>query len=181
MLPNANRAAGASPSAAASGPRIDWSERADPPLYRAELWPHRALQRSGLRIVMIVAALGFALPLAAVAGSLAFWGLLPFCLGGLWILWAGLAVSTREGELVEELFLWRDEIRVERREPRGRILRWQAFPGFVVANLRTDGPVPDYLTLTGGGREIELGTFLTAAERVALKSEIERHLARIGR
>jgi uncharacterized membrane protein len=36
--------------------------------------------------------------------------------------------------------------------------------------------VPQYLTLSGGGRVVELGAFLTEAERVALKGEIERLL-----
>jgi hypothetical protein len=38
------------------------------------------------------------------------------------------------------------------------------------------GPVPHYLTLSGGGRVVELGAFLTEAERVTLKGEIERLL-----
>ncbi|MGF1446026.1 MAG: DUF2244 domain-containing protein [Pikeienuella sp.] len=175
-----NVAGGAGSSAAGGrGASIDWPERGDPPLYRAELWPHRSLRPQDRRLVMLLAAAGFSMPLAASLGSLAFWGLLPFCAMGMAILWTGLAVSSRQGRLTEELTLWRDEIRVERREPSGRVLRWQAFPGFVQTNLRRDGPVPAYLTLSGGGREIELGTFLTATERKSLKGEIEGHLARL--
>lgn len=128
-------------------------------------------------MILIAATAGFSLPLAAVAGTAAFWGLLPFCIGGLGVLWAGLSRSDRDGRLREELTLWRDEIRVERREPSGKVLRWQAFPGFVHAHIRTRGPVPAYLTLTGGGREIELGRALTPEERIDLKAELEKALA----
>ena len=180
MALNDDRAAGAkAPAAAASGPAptLDWEERHDPPLYRATIWPHRSKTPGGARTILIGAAAGFSLPLIAAAGTLAFWGLLPFCLAGLGMLGAGLARSARDGRLVEELTLWRDEIRVERREPTGRVLRWRAFPGFVHAQLYPQGPVKPYLTLTGGGREIELGRALTAPERLALKSEIDAALA----
>jgi uncharacterized membrane protein len=36
--------------------------------------------------------------------------------------------------------------------------------------------VPQYLTLRGAGREVELGAFLTEAERVSLESELRRAL-----
>jgi uncharacterized membrane protein len=36
------------------------------------------------------------------------------------------------------------------------------------------GPVPQYLTLQGGDREVELGAFLTPPERVGLKDTLER-------
>jgi uncharacterized membrane protein len=34
------------------------------------------------------------------------------------------------------------------------------------------GPVPQYLTMKGEGREVELGAFLTAEERRRLAAEI---------
>ncbi|GMG84381.1 DUF2244 domain-containing protein [Paralimibaculum aggregatum] len=180
MAPHDETTAGAeAPAVAASGPgaAADWEERNDPPLYRATIWPHRSRIPGGRRRIMLIAAAGFSMPLLAAAGTRAFWGLLPFCLAGLGMLWLGLARSAREGRLVEELTLWRDEIRVERREPTGRVLRWRAFPGFVHAHLHPRGPVKPYLTLTGGGREIELGRALTAPERIALKAEIDAALA----
>ena len=78
----------------------------------------------------------------------------------------------------ERLTLWRDEMRVERREPDGRVLRWQADPMRVRLRLHKEAKVEDYLTLAGGGREIELGAFLSPEERVALADEIEAALTR---
>jgi uncharacterized membrane protein len=41
----------------------------------------------------------------------------------------------------------------------------------------TGGPVPQYLTLKGGGREVELGAFLSEDERRTLKDDLHRRLA----
>ena len=43
----------------------------------------------------------------------------------------------------------------------------------------TGGPVPNYLTLQGGPREVELGAFLSQDERVALRAEVQAALARL--
>jgi hypothetical protein len=40
----------------------------------------------------------------------------------------------------------------------------------------TQGPVPQYLTLRGNGREVELGAFLSEEERVALRDEVHSRL-----
>jgi len=56
-------------------------------------------------------------------------------------------------------------------------LDWEANPYWVrVALHAKGGPVPNYLTLSGGGREVELGAFLSPPERVELKSLLEREL-----
>jgi uncharacterized membrane protein len=38
------------------------------------------------------------------------------------------------------------------------------------------GPVPEYITLAGGPREVELGAFLSEEERVTLAPELRRAL-----
>jgi uncharacterized membrane protein len=81
--------------------------------------------------------------------------------------------------LREELTLWPDEMRVERFEPDGRVLRWTAVPQWVSVTLHPNGArVRNYLTLRGGGREIELGAFLGADERATLRREIDAALVR---
>ena len=37
----------------------------------------------------------------------------------------------------------------------------------------TGGPVPHYVTLSGNGREVEIGAFLSEEERVELFSELQ--------
>ena len=43
----------------------------------------------------------------------------------------------------------------------------------------TAGPVPNYLTLQGGPREVELGAFLSEEERLALRDEVQAALVRL--
>ena len=40
----------------------------------------------------------------------------------------------------------------------------------------TEGPVANYITLTGNGREVELGAFLSEDERKTLYEELEQLL-----
>jgi len=179
MTTNGDAAGAHPPAALHPGTWVEWRERQDAPLYSVALWPHRALGRSGKRTVMIIAALGFAMPLVPAFGTPVFWGLLPFEAAALGFLWLGFRRSDADGRLTEVLTLWRDEMRVERTEPSGRVLRWQAKPSFVRLGLRADGgKVENYLTLRGGGREIELGAFLSPDERLRLHDEITQALTR---
>jgi uncharacterized membrane protein len=38
------------------------------------------------------------------------------------------------------------------------------------------GPVPNYVTLTGDGREVEIGAFLSEEERIALYGDLTQKL-----
>lgn len=116
-------------------------------------------------------------PLLAVLGSPVLWGLLPFLLATIAAVWWALERSYRDGEIVEDLALTADQITLVRHGPRGRRQDWQANPHWVRLTLHAkDGPVPDYLTLSGNGREVELGAFLTRSERVALRGELADRL-----
>lgn len=131
-------------------------------------------------MVLALACLGLAVPLLPAIGTPVFWGLLPFEIGALGLLWIGFSRSNRDGALSEILTLWRDEMRVERREPSGRVLRWRADPYWVRLSLHPEGrKVENYLTLRGSGREIELGAFLSPDERSEVKEELEAALGQI--
>ena len=68
-------------------------------------------------------------------------------------------------------------MRLDRREPDGTRRDWEANPYWVRARLHPrGGPVENYITLQGGPREVELGAFLSADERVALHHELEEAL-----
>ncbi len=154
--------------------------RSDPPVYAVRLWPNRSLPRRGFLVVMVLAAAGMSLPLTATLGApMVALALVPHLLLALGLLWWFIRRSYRDGELEEELRLWPDEIEVERREPRGGVRRWRANPYWVRLKLDPKGRSENYLTLAGGGREIELGAFLSPEERAALAEEIESALGRI--
>lgn len=145
---------------------------------RLRLWPHRSLSARGFVWFVGGTALLISVPLFAVLGTLILWGLLPFIAAAVAGIWWALARSWRDGELTEVLTLSRDRIALVRRAPDGAEQRWEANPYWVAVRLYpTAGKVPHYLTLKGEGREVELGAFLSEAERIALADELREALA----
>ncbi len=118
------------------------------------------------------------LPLISIGGTAVFWGLLPFLALAFSGVWYAIRKNGRNLMLSETLSIWRDEVRVERFEVNGTSLRWQAEPMRVRVQVHNDAKIEDYLTLSGGGRVIELGSFLAPEERLALADDIERALTR---
>ena len=175
-LPWDYAAGGVPPAARVSGPL--WRERHDRPVYDVTIWPNQSLTRRGYRIALAAAAAGLALPLIGLLGTDVFWPLLAFLVVPFLALRFAFRRNARALRIEERLQIWRDEVRVERREPSGRVLRWQAEPMRIRLRLHEDGKVRNYLTLSGGGREIELGAFLSPEERLALAGEIEAGLTR---
>ncbi len=144
---------------------------------RLHLWPYRSLPRKGF-VGFIAVTCGLILvPMLAVLGSPVLWGLLPFFAVAVGGTWYALSKSYRDGEIVEDLSFAPDSLTLTRHGPRGQRREWQANPHWVRLSLHpTGGPVPNYLTLTGNGREVELGAFLSEDERVQLRDELQSKL-----
>lgn len=157
-----------------SGALLQGSQR---PLAHLRLWPFRSLSRRGfVRFIAVTAAL-LAVPLIPLVGSPVLWGILPFLLLAIWGIWAALSRSYRDGEITEDLILWPDRITLTRQGPGLRRQSWEANPHWVTVMLHEKGgPVPQYLTLRGAGREVELGAFLSEDERLALRAEMRQRL-----
>lgn len=155
----------------------EWLPAPDETQARLHLWPYRSLPRKGFVLFIGATCLLILVPMLAVLGSPVLWGILPFFALAIWGLWAALARSYRDGEIVEDLALSRDSLTLTRHGPRGRRQDWQANPYWVSVQLHpTGGPVPNYLTLKGNGREVELGAFLSEDERLALRDELQTRL-----
>ncbi|MDE3080073.1 MAG: DUF2244 domain-containing protein [Paracoccaceae bacterium] len=156
-----------------------WTD-GDLPVAELHLWPNRSLPRGGFVLIIAATAALFLVPLLALVGSPELWGVLPFAVltgGGLWLAFRS---NYRSGKLIERLRLWPNRIEINRHEPDGRQLDWTANPHWIRIALHAEGgPVEQYLTLKGSGREVELGAFLSPEERVALKDQIERAIARL--
>lgn len=147
---------------------------------RLHLWPYRSLPRRGMVWFIGGTAALITVPLVGLLGSPVLWGLLPFLLAAIAGIWWALDRSFRDGEIVEDLRLTADLISLTRHGPKGRRQDWQANPHWVKVTLHPKGgPVTDYLTLTGGGREVELGAFLTPAERGQIAADLRSRLARL--
>ncbi|WBL32275.1 DUF2244 domain-containing protein [Sinirhodobacter sp. HNIBRBA609] len=154
-----------------------WSED-EAGTVRLRLWPYRSLPRRGFVAFIGVTAGFLAVPLLAVLGSKILWALLPFLLATIWAIWFALSRSYRSGEVLEELTLSAERITLTHRAPRSDPLIWETNAYWVQPTLHpTGGRVPDYLTLRGGPREVEIGAFLTPEERRALFRELLQHLA----
>ncbi len=151
-----------------------------PVVAQVVLHPHRSLSARGFAVVMLVTWLLCLVPLVPLLGTLALWVMLPFLLGILVALWVSIRRNTRDGELCEELILWPDRIRVRRHNPRGPEQSWEANPYWTRLTIHPEGgPVENYLTLRGNGREIELGAFLSPEERLLLHRNLSRALAHL--
>ena len=144
-----------------------------------ELWPHRSLPRRGFAAFIAITAVLICVPLSAALGTPVLWFLLvPFAIV-VALTWALIERSYRDGDLIEELRLTRDRMRLVRRDPDGRRRDWEANPYWVRVRLHPKGPVENYLTLSGGPREVELGAFLSPEERATLKDDLDRALLRV--
>ncbi len=145
---------------------------------RLHLWPHRSLtQRGFVWFVGLTLAL-IAVPLLAILGSPVLWGLLPFIGATVWAIWFALRKTGRDRDIVEDLVLSPARMTLSRHGPNGQRQDWEANPHWVrVDCYPAGGPVPNYLTLTGGPRVVEIGAFLSAEERLALRLDLTAALA----
>src|SRR4051812_38316237 len=129
---NGGNRSGAGAGAAAPDP----FRRNDPPVLTLTLWPNRSLTRNGSSWLLGVVAGGLAVPLFALAGTRAAWGLLPFLVAAFVALYIAIRRNYRDGMMSEELRLWPDLITVVRRDPGGRVRRWHANPFWVRLRLK---------------------------------------------
>jgi uncharacterized membrane protein len=142
------------------------------------LWPYRSLPRRGFVWFIGGTSALIALPLVTVLGSPVLWGLLPFLVLAVAGIWLALQRSYRDGEIVEDLTLTSQNVTLIRTGPRNARAEWQANPHWVRVELHeTGGPVPQYVTLRGGPRPVEIGSFLSEEERVKLSAELRAAFA----
>ena len=137
------------------------------------LWPHQSLQPRGFVWFIGLTFAFILLPLMAVLGSVALWALLPFLLLALAAMWLALARSRRDAQVSEVLTLTQDHAHLIRRTPNGPDQEWDCNRYWARPDIHPrGGPVPHYVTLTGAGRVVEIGAFLSEQERVALYGEL---------
>lgn len=152
-----------------------------PPALHLSLWPHRSLPRKGFAWFILLTFAMLMLPLFAALGTVVLWGLLPFLMGALALMWYFLDRSYKDGELREDLRLWSDHVELLRSNPRKPPQAWGANPHWArVEIIAKNGPVENYVTLTGNGRTVEIGAFLSPGERKQLFGELNDALKRIS-
>jgi len=142
-----------------------------------EVWPYNSLKPKGFVLFLGSTFVLISLPLFNVLGTTVFWGLLPFLLVAFMGVWFALRRSLNDRQILEQLTLSQEEIALIRQNPTGEHKRWVCSPYWAKLKIyETEGPVANYITLTGNGREVELGSFLSEDERKTLYEELERLL-----
>lgn len=140
---------------------------------RLSLWPHRSLPRRGFAAFLLGTFTLITIPLYPLLGTVVLWGILPFMLLALGGIWWALEQSYRTARMREELSLSPSEVQVRRINPGGDVQEWRCNRYWARVQIHPKGgPVAQYLTLKGDGREVELGAFLSEDERVALFGEL---------
>ena len=146
------------------------------------LWPHRSLSRRGFAGFILITSAMISVPLYPLLGTVVLWGVLPFLMLSVGGIWYALERSYRDGRLHEELTIDAQEIHLTRISPNGRMQEWECESYWARAQMHeTGGPVPNYVTLSGKGREVEIGAFLSEDERVSLFDELTDKLFTIAR
>lgn len=149
-----------------------------PPLwFDAALYPHRSLSARGFFLLM------------AALSAVSFTAGMIFVLQGAWpvfgffgldvalVYWA-FRVNYRRADLIETIRLDDQALTVGRREPDGRYQEWMFQPYWVRVELDRGRWDDNRLRLTSHGRDLYIGDFLTAPERVDLAAALCDALSR---
>lgn len=149
----------------------------DPQSKIIEIWPYNSLKPKGFVLFLGSTFVLISFPLFNVLGTTVFWGLLPFLLAAFMGVWFALRRSLNDRQILEQLTLSKEEIALIRQNPTGEHKRWVCSPYWAKLNIyETEGPVANYITLTGNGKEVELGSFLSEDERKALYGKLGKML-----
>ena len=145
-----------------------------------ELWPYNSLKPKGFVFFLGATFTLIALPLFNALGTKVFWGLFPFLFLTLMGIWFALRKSLRDRQILEQLTLYKDELVLIRQDPTGEQKEWVCSPYWAKIRIYDNqGPVANYITLSGNGREVELGSFLGEDERKELFHEVNRLLKKL--
>lgn len=118
------------------------------------------------------------LPLFSVLGTVILWWMLPFLAAAVAMLWFALKRSYADRRVYETLERKGDDVTLTHFPARGQPVSWSCNIFWVRVDIhKTGGPVDHYLTLTGSGRTVEIGKFLSEDERKALFGELSNYLS----
>lgn len=159
------------------------------PLRELTIWPHRSLERRGFFVVpalfaggaVFISLMMFWAPGALRKGGMILLATAPFFL----IVLGGIVFALRRNDRdrarqYERLAVYKDLLRLERMDARGRRSFWEAPLERVRFSTREEPIRGLLLTLRAGDSETSLGDFLAPSERPAL-AEAVRDLIAEGR
>ncbi len=149
-----------------------WSCKEEPE-YCLELWPHSSLPNKGFAIFIIITFIMLNFPLYGLLGTKYFWVIFTFLFVMLASVWYALRRNYKDRRILEKLTITSELCRLLRQNPTGEHQSWECNRYWTKVSLHeTGGPVPNYITLSGGGRVVEIGSFLSEPERKDLYLEL---------
>lgn len=155
-----------------------WSETPSRSEQELTLWPHQSLPPRGFAAFILATFTLITIPLFPLLGTILLWGLLPFLMLAVGGVWFALKRNQRDASILEVLRVTPDEVSLTRHNPRGPNQTWQCNSYWASPHIHNSGgPVPHYVTLRGGGREVEIGAFLSEDERLRLYDDLTQRLA----
>ena len=157
----------------------DWTDSEEPSLLRARLVPNRSLDRHGTKIVAAIIACGFLFPIIPFIGSPIGTTLTIFSGLTFYLFLTLLQKNFQQGNTFEEVLILKSKIIVVHKEKNKEKKTWECNPYWTRVHVDFNNPkLKNYLTLTGNGRHIELGAFLSPDERIELRDKIQNALAK---
>ena len=157
----------------------NWTDTREPTFLRMRLAPNRSLDSNGTKIVFLLIACGFLLPIIPFIGSPIGTTLTIFSGLTFYLFLIMLQRNFQQGNTFEEIFISKSKIVVVHQEKNKKQKTWEGNPYWTRVTLDINNPkLKNYLTLAGKGRHIELGAFLSPDERIQLRDKIQNALAK---
>ena len=157
----------------------NWGGASEAPSIKIRLAPNRSLDSHGTKVVFVVIACGFLLPIIPFIGSPIGTTLTIFSGLTFYLFLTLLQRNFQQGSTFEEILISKDKIIVVHQEKNKEQMTWECNPYWTKVHLDINNPkLKNYLTLAGKGRRIELGAFLSPDERLELRDKIQNALAK---
>lgn len=137
------------------------------PLFAATLTPNRSLGRRGLRVVIATLAVMASIP-AMIFFSLGAWPIVGFLGLDVLLVWWAMSASLREGQRLEEVTLWPDQLELRQVSPGGeeQLRRFNPFYVKLVIDRDFDERTTG-LHLRTRDDDIEIGAFLNTDDKTS--------------
>ncbi len=156
-----------------------WTTEPDASTQELRLWPHESLPPKGMVAFILATFTLILIPAVPLLGTVVLWGLLPFLMLAVWGMYYALQRNHHQLQISEVLTLDQNLAHLVRTEPSGKTKEWDCDRYWTqVTKYDKEGPVPNYITLRGKGREVEIGAFLSEEERIALYDDLLRVIRR---
>ena len=157
----------------------NWEEKTERPFLQMRLVPNRSLDSYGTKVVFALIACGFLLPIIPFIGTPIGTTLTIFSGLTFYLFLTLLQKNFQQGNTFEEILILKNKIVVVHKEKNKEQKTWEGNPYWTRVHLDFNNPkLKNYLTLTGKGRHIELGAFLSPDERAELRDKIQNALAK---